>query len=83
MCELSEGSIFYGETRRRVRISLDREMRLKVEQCFKEMHDLYDRGYTPFVKRTKGCNACSLKDLCLPELANSGSVKCYIDERLK
>lgn len=42
------------------------------------MHDLYRRGRTPQVKPTKSCNACSLKDLCLPRLSRTGSVHDYL-----
>lgn len=43
-----------------------------------QMHDLYRRGRTPQVKPTKSCNACSLKDLCLPRLSRTGSVHDYL-----
>ena len=43
-----------------------------------EMHDHYRRGYTPKVKPSKGCNACSLKGLCLPKLMRSKSVSAYL-----
>ena len=44
----------------------------------REMHELYRRGYTPKVKPTKSCNACSLKELCLPKLMKSRSVSDYL-----
>ena len=43
-----------------------------------QMHDLFRRGRTPRVKPTKSCNACSLKDLCLPRLTKTGSVQDYL-----
>lgn len=43
-----------------------------------EMHELYRRGYTPKVKPTKSCNACSLKELCLPKLMKSRAVSAYL-----
>ena len=39
------------------------------------MHQLYQRGHTPKVKPTKACNACSLKELCLPRLMRAESVQ--------
>ena len=36
------------------------------------------RGYTPKVRPTKSCNACSLKELCLPKLLRSSSVSAYL-----
>lgn len=46
------------------------------------MHDLYRRGYTPKVKRSRACNACSLKELCLPGLMRIRPVAAYIRESL-
>ncbi len=50
---------------------------------FREMHEYYDRRYTPKVKYSKSCNACSLKDICLPRLGKAVSVKSYMNEMLK
>jgi CRISPR-associated exonuclease Cas4 len=47
-----------------------------------EMHELWERGYTPKVKAHKGCNACSLKEICIPRLGRSKNVNAYIQERL-
>ena len=42
-----------------------------------------ERGYTPKAKMTKGCNACSLKALCLPKLSKSMSVDDYLRQAAK
>ena len=39
---------------------------------------LYARGRTPRVKPSKACNACSLKELCLPALMRGRSVSAYL-----
>jgi len=39
-----------------------------VLKAAREMHDYFDRGYTPRVKPFKGCRSCSLADICLPNL---------------
>jgi CRISPR-associated exonuclease Cas4 len=78
LCEIPSGSLFYGETRRRVPVEFTKELRLRVEDMLKEMHELCLRGYTPKVKMHKGCNACSLKDICLPKLGKTKSVTDYI-----
>ena len=77
-CAIEEGSLFYGETRRRERVSFTPELRLNVEAMLKEMRQYYERGYTPKAKPSKGCNACSLKESCLPVLMRVQSVKNYI-----
>lgn len=77
-CSISEGSLFYGETRRRTRVELAAPLRQKVRNLAEEMHALYYRGHTPRVKPTKACNACSLKELCLPGLLRKGTVAEYL-----
>ena len=39
--QISEGALFYGETRRRERILITQELRTEVENMFKEMHQYY------------------------------------------
>ena len=41
------------------------------------------RGHTPKVKPTKSCNACSLKEVCLPKLMRTTSVKTYLQKSLE
>lgn len=50
---------------------------------FLEMHKYYEKGYTPKVKYSKSCNACSLKDICIPKLGKVVSVKTYLNQRLE
>ena len=82
-CDIPVGYIYYGETRRRQKVLLDEGLRERVRALLEEMHCLYDRGYTPKAKRTRSCNACSIKDLCLPSLERSRSVKEYRDDALE
>ena len=67
-CSISEGALFYGETRRRTAVLFTEELREKVRLTTAEMHQMFRRSYTPKVRPTKSCNACSLKELCLPVL---------------
>lgn len=48
-----------------------------------QMHELYRRGYTPKVKPSKSCNACSLKELCLPKLMKNRSVAGYLKDAME
>ena len=77
-CDIPEGALYYGEIRRRERVSFTPELRAGVRELLAEMHELYRRGYTPKVKPTKSCNACSLKELCLPKLMKSRAVSAYL-----
>lgn len=82
-CTIPEGALYYGETRRRTVVAFTPELRAQVESALTEMHELYRRGHTPAVKPKKGCNACSLKELCLPKLMKSSSVRTYLHHSLE
>ena len=82
-CEIPVGALYYGEPRRRTEIEFTTELREEVRSLLKEMHDLYQRGRTPKVKPTKACNACSLKELCLPKLMRKRSTADYVLQSLE
>ena len=82
-CDIPEGALYYGEIRRRENVLFTEELRQAVKSALEEMHQLYERGYTPKVRPNKSCNACSLKGLCLPKLMKKKSVTKYLRERLE
>lgn len=82
-CDIPEGALYYGEIRRRENVLFTEELRQAVKSALEEMHQLYERGYTPKVRPNKSCNACSLKGLCLPKLMKKKSVAKYLRERLE
>lgn len=82
LCNIDIGYIYYGEMKRRMEVEITEELKEEVKSAFLEMHEYYKRKYTPKVKRRKSCNACSLKNICLPELDKKESVKTYIDRFL-
>lgn len=82
-CSIPEGSLYYGETRRRTRVTLDDALRQQVRDLSEEMHQLYRRGHTPRVQPTKACNACSLKELCLPALLRKKPVANYLAQAME
>ena len=80
--QIPKGALFYGETKRREIVEITEELRSEVREMFQEMHQYYERRYTPKVKMGKHCTYCSLKELCMPGLAKTGSVKNYMDQAL-
>ena len=82
-CDIPEGALYYGEIRHRMVVSFTPQLRDQVRVMFEEMHALYQRGYTPKGKRSRACNACSLKDLCLPGLMHTRPVADYVRESLE
>lgn len=77
-CAVPEGALFYGETRRRMDVSFSDELRGRVTALLAEMHQLFRRGHTPKVRPSKSCNACSLKEICLPALLGRKSAQAYL-----
>lgn len=65
--DISEGAIFYGETRRRVDVSFSIELRQRVYELALKMHDLFSKEITPLPVFKPHCKMCSLVDICLPE----------------
>lgn len=80
LTEIEEGAIYYGEIRHREKISFTEELRNQVKTYFEEMHQLFEKRYTPKVKWSKSCNACSLKDICIPKLGKTKNVKEYMNQ---
>ena len=83
VCDIPQGAIFYAETRRREKVELTAALREKTQKMADEMNDYFARGYTPKVKPGKHCNACSLKELCLPTLYRHSNVNDYIRSYLE
>lgn len=81
-CTIPCGALFYGEPRRRTEVEFTPELRRAVEDSLNEMHDYYKRGYTPKAKPRKGCSMCSLKEICLPKMAQRKSVAAYVEGAL-
>ena len=82
-CSIKSAYLYYGETRHRVEVPITQEIRDKVRSVFTEMHHYYNRRYTPKVKPTKQCKACSLKDICLPVLCKNKRAGTFINQMLK
>ena len=83
VCEIPMGALYHGETRRRQNVIFTSELRTEVEICISQMRDYFQRGHTPRIKPTKACNACSMRELCLPQVMRQRSVADYLRERLE
>ena len=82
-CSIESGALFYGTNKRRQAVVFTNELRTEVTDAFKEMHEIYSRGHTPRVKTGKHCNACSMKEFCLPVLMKNKPVASYMKERFE
>jgi len=66
--QIIKACFFYSKTRRRHEILLTHDLREIVKNLSTEMHAYFEKGFTPRVKPQKGCQLCSLKEICLPLL---------------
>ncbi|HVZ30165.1 MAG TPA: CRISPR-associated protein Cas4 [Asticcacaulis sp.] len=63
-----EGALFYAETRRRVAVPFDAELRDLTLSTIAQLRDVFATHVTPApTTRTDRCRACSLYDLCRPK----------------
>lgn len=82
-CDIPEGALYYGDIRHRQLVTFTQELRKQVQEITEEMHQLYQKRYTPKSKPTKSCNACSLKEVCVPKLMRGHSVYAYLKQEIE
>lgn len=80
---ISDGFLYYGENRRRSHVEFTESLRGEVKKISAEMHQLFQKGYTPKARYTKQCKACSLENLCMPKLQKVGNVREYIERSVR
>lgn len=62
------GALYYAETKRRVDVAFDAELRRLVETTVVALREVFDAGSTPPADYRPGkCRACSLLPLCRPQ----------------
>lgn len=81
--KIEKGYLYYYATRHRQEVIINDELRTDVQETFTEMHNLFDRKYTPKVKPTSKCKSCSLKDICLSQICRNISALDYIKETVE
>jgi CRISPR-associated exonuclease Cas4 len=82
-CEIAEGALFYGESRRRCPVRFDVGLRLRTEALAARMHELYGLRVTPKAVYAPKCENCSLAGRCLPRLlAKPPGVARYLERAL-
>lgn len=82
LTEIPEAYLFYGQTRRREQVEITEELRERCRDYLDEMHQIYKRGFTPKVKKSKKCDSCSLREICLPKISEKKKVEQYISAYL-
>lgn len=78
-----EGALFYAQTRRRVVVPFDAELRRLTEETAIALRDVIASGRTPPAKyERRKCDACSLIELCRPKISGR-SVRSWRDRQIK
>lgn len=75
---IESGSLYYGEVRRRAQVTFNKDLRHRVEELSKDMHQVFSQGKTPMPPKGVRCGLCSLEEVCLPKLARKKTVTKHI-----
>ena len=82
-CDVRQGALFYGTTRRRADVVFDEALRRITEEAARRVHQLVAEGVTPPARPTRACKRCSLADLCLPEMTDRRNATRYLRDMLR
>lgn len=74
---IPSGDLYYGETRHRLEVEFDDELRELTEEVCRRMHETFRSRILPDATPEPKCRSCSLKDICMPALAERGKVMDY------
>lgn len=67
-CDVPEGALFYGKTRRRKQVIFDAELRELTVETIRAVRRMLDERRTPTATyEAKRCDACSLLEICRPQ----------------
>lgn len=82
---ITEGALFYGETRRRAPVAFDADLRQLTQETITATHALLASDSTPLAHYApRRCDACSLIDLCQPKLLQrSDSVAAWLLRQMR
>lgn len=80
--DILKGYLFYGKKKRRTEVFFSEQLREITKKYSREMHEMFNRGHTPKVKKSKRCQLCSLINECVPKLQKQIKVAQYIKDNI-
>lgn len=76
--EVKQGALWYWQTRKRIEIEFDHILRTQTQTLITQVQQLFKLGKTPAPTSGKHCKACSLIDICQPNLTEHDASNRYI-----
>jgi CRISPR-associated exonuclease Cas4 len=81
---IDQGALFYGQTRRRVDVTFDSELRRLTQVTSDSIHEMLKANITPPPVYGKWCESCSLIESCQPKLfAKRRSAKEWLQREME
>ena len=78
------GFLYYGQIKHRQKVLFTSELRERVTELSRKMHEYFDKGITPAAVLLNRCKLCSLVDICMPKMGRKGqTVKAYVRNIVK
>lgn len=78
---VEQGAIWYWETRERELVSIDEDLRNRTIGVIRAAYEVRQQGVTPAPTNNKKlCRACSLKNICQPNIYRNDASARYIKE---
>lgn len=84
-CDVPQGALFYGQTRRRVTVLFDAALRQRTIEIIGHVREASRRHALPPPISDARCDKCSLNEACMPKLTCRGNatVTAYLDRLLQ
>jgi CRISPR-associated exonuclease Cas4 len=76
---VSEGSLFYGKTKRRQRVMFDEPLRILTAETAAKLHAMIRDRVTPGPVYDPKCDSCSFFDFCMPKICRGKSASSYVN----
>ena len=80
---IDQGALFYGQTRRRMEVLFDNDLRNYTQQTADAIHKLLACGETPAAVYSPKCKSCSLLEICQPQTLDGHSAQQWVDAQMK
>ena len=78
--QVEKGALWYWQTCKRIEVEFDNHLIAQTKALIAQVQQLFENGKTPPPSFGKHCKACSLIEICQPELTRNDGSSRYIQE---